>query len=108
MKRTKNMVIKATDESRDLFLYATNEGTLYPWTCEVVRCLAKKWAKGTYDADKAIDAYFPIATEAAKRYCKEFGSRGANPFDMFDVTARFTAAAEMEAYYREDVEADDL
>lgn len=107
MKRTKSHVINETIESRELYLYAVNESTIYPWTISVVRNLAKKWSKGTYDADKAIDAYFPIATEAAKRYCKEFARLEDAP-KMFDVTARFTAAAEMEAYYRENVEKNDL
>lgn len=29
MKRTKNMIYKASDEARELFLYATNESALY-------------------------------------------------------------------------------
>lgn len=29
MKRTKNMIYKASDEARELFLYATNSGVLY-------------------------------------------------------------------------------
>lgn len=106
MKRTKTMRIDATQESHELYLYATNTGSLYPWTCAVVRNLARKWSKGIYDADKAIDAYFPIATEAAKRYNKEFASLDGRP--VFDVTARFTAAAMMEAYYRENVEQNDI
>ena len=107
MKRTKNHIVKETIESRELYLYAINESTIYPWVISTVRNLARKWSKGTYDADKAIDAYFPIATEAAKRYCKEFARLEDAP-KMFDVTARFTAAAEMERYYRENVEKNDL
>lgn len=29
MKRTKSMIYKASDEARELFLYATNSGVLY-------------------------------------------------------------------------------
>ena len=110
MKHTKSMVIHETDESRELYLYAVNEGALYPMVIPVVRNLARKYAKGTYDSEKAIDAYYPIANQAAKRYCKEFCTRADidNISRVFDVTSRYTAAACMEQYYRENVEKNDL
>lgn len=55
MKRTKSMIYRKTQESRELFIYATNTGEIYPQTCAIIRKLAKKYAKGVYDADKAID-----------------------------------------------------
>lgn len=108
MKRTKAMVYRPSIESRELALYTTNDGNLYErWIIPVVRNLARKYRKGTYDADKAIDAFYPIACEAAKLYCREFANLEDFP-KIFDVTARFTTAAEMVKYYTENIEKGDL
>ena len=96
MKRTKSMIYNETVESRELFLYATNSGDLYrQMITPVINNLRKKAEKGTYDSEKAVDAYYRIACEASKRYNKDFGY-------SFSVQDRFTAAVDMEEYYRED------
>ena len=93
MKRTKSMIYKETPESRELYFYAINEGPLYRrMTTLLITSLKKKAAKGTYDKEKAVDGFYSIACEAAKRYGAEYGG-------SFSVQARFTAAADMEAYY---------
>ena len=96
MKRTKSMIYKETVESRELFLYATNDGELYRrMITPIIENLRKKAAKGWYDENKAVDAYYRIACEASKRYNKDFGY-------SFSVQDRFTAAVDMEECYRED------
>ena len=98
MKRTKTMIYKPTEEARELFLYATNDGDLYRhMTTPVITNLKKKLAKGIYDTDKAVDAYYHIATEASKKYEKDFDY-------AFGVADRFTVAVDMEAHYREEIE----
>lgn len=98
MKRTKTMVYKPTVESRELMLYAINNGDLYKrQILPVINSLKKKAAKGTYDSDKAVDAWYYVACSASQMYDKDFGY-------SFTVTDRFTAAVDMEQYYREDVE----
>lgn len=98
MKRTKTMVYKPTDESRELMLYAANNGTLYEKEIlPVINSLRKKAAKGTYNSDKAVDAWYYVACSASQMYDKDFGYR-------FSVTDRFTAAVELEKYFQEDVE----
>ena len=105
MKRTKNMVIRETIESRELELYAENDGKLYfSMIVPAVKNLAKKYKKGTFDADKAIDAFYYVADEAARRYCKEFG----NGKQMFSVTDRFTCAAGLLDYYLENIQENNL
>lgn len=90
------MIHKETVESRELFLYATNDGDLYRrMTAPTIENLRKKAVKSQYDKEKAVDAYYYIATEASKRYNKDFGY-------SFGVQDRFTAAVEMEEYYRDD------
>lgn len=96
MKRTKSMFYKETDESRELFLYATNCGNLYrQQITPVIDSLRKKAMKGNYDADKAVDAFYYVATSASNMYNREFGY-------SFSVTDRFTVAVDMEKYYHDD------
>jgi hypothetical protein len=62
MKRTKSMVYTPSTEARELTLYAINDGRLYDyWMVPIVRNLARKYSKGTFDADRAIDAFYPVA-----------------------------------------------
>ena len=58
MKRTKSMIYKETVESRELFLYATNDGELYRrMITPIIENLRKKAAKGWYDENKAVQEY---------------------------------------------------
>lgn len=99
MKRTSSMIYKATEESRELMLYATNDGNLYRQRITpVIDNLRKKYKKGVYDANKAVDLWYYVATAASENYNREFGYK-------FSVQDRFTVAVEMEEYYREEVEA---
>lgn len=94
MKRTKSMIYKETPESRELYFYAINEGPLYRrMTTPLIVNLKKKAEKGIYDKEKAVDAFYSIACEAAKRYGVEYGG-------SFSVQNRFSAAVDMEAYYK--------
>lgn len=108
MKRTKSMIYKPSDEARELTLYAVNTERLYSrMIVPIVRNLAKKFSKGIFDAEKAVDAFYPVANEAAKMYCKEFARLEDAPH-VFSVTDRFTAAADMVNEYMEDIESNAL
>lgn len=97
MKRTKNMIYKETTESRKLFLYATNDGDLYrSMISPIIANLKRKAAKGIYDAEKAVDAFYPVATEASRHYNRDFGY-------SFSVTDRFTVAMDMADYYKDEI-----
>ena len=97
MKRTKSMIYKETTESRELFLYATNDGNLYlQMATPIINNLRKKAQKGVYDREKAVDAWYNVATEASNKYNKDFGY-------SFSVTDRFTAAVDMVEYYEEEI-----
>lgn len=97
MKRTSSMVYKETEESRELYLVAVNDGDIYEsLTASILENLRKKVKKGTYDADKAVDSYYRIATEASNWYKKMFGYG-------FSVQDRFTVAVDLETYYREHI-----
>ena len=97
MKRTKSMVYRPTQEANELVLYAENTGDLYRNSIQpAIESLAKKYRKGVYDKNRAVDLYYYIATEAAKMYSREFGYN-------FSVTDRYTAAVELEESYFENV-----
>lgn len=77
MKRTSSMTYHETDESRELELYTTNNGGLFrQMITPIINNLHKKYQRGIYDADKAVDLWYNVATEGAKLYNKEFGSDG--------------------------------
>lgn len=98
MKRTKNMIYKASDEARELFLYATNSGVLYNRQIKPsIENLRKKARKGTFDKDKAADLFYYVATSASAMYDKDFGF-------SFSVQQRFTAAVDMVDFYIDEIE----
>lgn len=88
MKRTKSMIYRPSEESRELYLVTDNESKLYPIKCAIENNLTKKLKKGVYDAEKATMAFFHLTTEASKQYMKDFGY-------AFNVTERWTAAQDM-------------
>lgn len=97
MKHTKNMTYENTTESRELFLYTTNNAELYKkMIASIIDSMKKKAEKGVYDKDKAVDAFYRVATEGSNRYYKDYGYR-------FSVGDRWTAAVDMEKYYREEI-----
>lgn len=96
MKRTKNMIYQPSIESRELELYAENHAHLYMLRIDpLLHSLAKKYHSGIYEPDRAADAYFRIACDAAGYYSRDFGPC------LFTVGERFTAAVEMEKYFRD-------
>lgn len=98
MKRTKNMIYKASDEARELFLYATNSGVLYDRQIKPsIENLGKKARKGTFNKDKAADLFYYVATSASAMYDKDFGF-------SFSVQQRFTAAVDMVDFYIDEIE----
>lgn len=88
------MIYKETSKSIDLFLYATSDDDLYRrMITPIIENLRKKAIKGAYDKEKAVDAYYYIATEASKNYNKDFGH-------SFSASDRFSAAVDMEEYQK--------
>lgn len=96
MKRTSSMNYVASAEATELRLYAENTYSIYRQIECVVANLKKKAAKGLYDSDKAIEAWYYVADAASKAYNKDFGYK-------FTVTERWSAAVELEETYREEV-----
>lgn len=95
MKHTKSMIIKPSDEARELSIFCSNNGELYEGTIRPIITNLKKYVKrGNYDQARAIDAFYPAACEGAKLYAKTY-ARLADYSIIFNVTARYTAAADL-------------
>ena len=89
MKHTKNMHFVDTPEARELYLVAINSSVLYFRMLQAIeKNLEKKMQKGTFDAEKAIDAFYYVSEEAARKYLKDFGYK-------FTVTEKWSAAVMM-------------
>lgn len=88
MKRTASMVYRETIESRELHLYGVNNEKVYSQFKAVAKNLRKKIDKGTYDSDKAVDAFYHVANTASAEYNREFGYG-------FSVQDRFTCACDL-------------
>lgn len=84
-----------TTAAHELALYAVNVGSLYTQRAQpIMRNLARKMKRGTYDATLAIKAWRYLADDAAKLYSREHGG-------TFSPATRDLAAVEIAAHYAE-------
>lgn len=99
MKRTASMQYTPSENAEALYICTVNDGDLYRSSIRpIIDNLYKKHQRGTFDPDKAADAFYPIATEEANRLRKQFG-------EVYSVTERFTCAVDMVTRYTEDWDA---
>lgn len=87
----------------ELVLFAENTGSIYEQSIvPVIKNLAAKLRKGTFDKARAVDAFVYVADAAAKQYNAELGSgRGYGPFT---VATRRAAAAQLLDSHMEAIE----
>ena len=97
-----------SEEARALALCVENEAVLYPRIKSIVKMLARKYAKGTYDHAKAPLAYLCVVVEMAKLYHKRYGTPGTKYYDMFNPQIRYSAACMVADSFFENVEQNDL
>ena len=96
MKKTKNMYINNTTESRELSLFIENNADLYTnYIVPICKNLNRYFKRGNYSREKAINAFYPVATAGARLYSKTFADLRDFQY-IFNVTARYTTAAELE------------
>lgn len=89
---------------RELLLYIENDGQLYrQHTTPIIKNLARKKLKGTYDTDLAAKLYKYLADDGAKKYARDFAN--ANEWNrIFSVAVRKKAAEELRDYYDDEVD----
>lgn len=89
----------------ELAMYANNDSAIYFQNIvPVIENLSKKVKRGTYDSAKALKAWEHVATAAAVKYNKEFGTPGAKYYSMFNAATRRAAAAELAENFSDEVE----
>ena len=88
----------------ELFLYATNEGALYTRsTIPAINNMARKKAKGQFDQEKAVKAFYHVADKAARMYGREFSTGERDGLQMFSTADRWAVAAQLLDYYTEEI-----
>jgi len=93
-----------TIAAEELFLYITNEGNLYRQMTEpMLKNLALKKHKGTYNHTMALKSWANLADAGAKLYDREFGS-GTGSLRMFDKSTRMLTADKLQDYYEDMLE----
>ena len=94
---------KRTAESSELAIYIINTGRIYNgMTTGIIKKLAKKYEKGTFETEKALKAFYNLATEGAKMYAREFSNANDWKF-IFSVSDRKLTACELLEYYFENI-----
>ncbi len=98
------------DDVRELVLFIDNDGDLYrQMTTPIMKNLAKKMLKGTYNHELAVKGWGHLANAGAKKYTQEFGTPGPNgSYGNFDVATRKAAAAELAEAFESAVKAGDF
>ena len=100
MKRTSNMYYKESDESHELLLCAVNDEPMYDWMKTVIiPNLRRKVKNGTFDRERAIDAFYPVACESAKRYARYYATSDYR----FSTQVKFSVACDMLENFMEEI-----
>lgn len=96
MKRTSNMYYLGSVESRELLLFIDNSEKYQYRIADIIKNLHRKYVKGIFDEDKAVDIFYPLCVKASKDYDRLFGYG-------FTVTERFSAATDLVDYFEEEI-----
>jgi hypothetical protein len=99
-----------SDEARELELYIVNDSGLYRQSVQpVIKNLAKKMKKGTYDAAKALKLWGYTAGFGAQKYTKEFTGSGSGSewahgsYGAFSPADRKEVAKGLAEYYADEL-----
>lgn len=88
---------------RELELYVENTSEIYHYhTMPAIENLKKKYAKGTYNREKACKLWGYVADAAAKMYAKEFCDKATPWYAVFPVAERRECAKHLERVYFEE------
>lgn len=83
--------------ARELCTFVENDGQIYhSQTLSILKNLATKKARGTYDRDRAVKLFMYLAETGARKYARESGGPGAEAgwHEMFPAAVRKLAAAQ--------------
>ena len=89
---------------KELELWVDNDPESYKLKKAVHGVLDRKHARGVYDSEKAVKAFYNVAEYAAKSYAKTFNDSATAWFVTFTTTTRREVAKILLAEYGEEVE----
>ncbi len=91
--------------ARELEMFIVNDGDLYRQNIQpVIKNLAKKMAKGTYNHDLAVKLWNYTAGFGAQKYTREHGGSGNGSYGLFSPATRKRVAGALANYYLEEVQ----
>jgi len=92
-------------DARELALFAVNDGALYRSRVQpILANLARKAAKGIYDADKALTLWRYAADDAAQRYTLAHGTPGPHgSYGCFSPATRRAVASMLAENYADEL-----
>lgn len=90
--------------ARELFLYASNNETLYNlYVVPIIKSFRRKVKNGTFNANLAPKSFDTCVKDAAMHYCAEFGSPNQKYFEMFNSATRRETARMMYEYFEDEI-----
>lgn len=90
--------------ARELFLYASNNQSLYNMYVQpILKSFRRKLNKGSFNKDLAPKAFDTCVKAAAMQYCKEFGSPNQVYYEMFNAATRRETAKMMCEYFEDEI-----
>lgn len=90
--------------ANELFLYATNEYSLYTMYVQpILKNFRRKVKKGTFNADLAPKAFDSCVKDAAMRYCKEFCTPGQPYYYIFNAATRREVSRMMYGFFAHEI-----
>lgn len=90
--------------ANELFLYATNEHSLYNMYIQpIMKNFRRKVNNGTFKEELAPKAFDTCVKDAAMRYCKEFGTPGQPYYAIFNAVTRREVARRMYEYFADEI-----
>lgn len=90
--------------ANELFLYATNEHSLYNiYIQPILKNFRRKVKNGTFNEELAPKAFDSCVKAAAMRYCKEFGTPGQPYYYIFNAATRREVASRVYEYFADEI-----
>ena len=90
--------------ARELFLFTSNNELLYNMYVQpILKNFRRKIKEGTFNASLAPKAFDSCVRDAARLYCREFGSPNQAYFEMFNAATRRETARMMYENFEDEI-----
>ena len=90
--------------ARELFLFASNNELLYNMYVQpILKNFRRKIKKGTFNADLAPKAFDSCVRDAARFYCRKFGSPNQKYYEMLNAATRRETARMMYEHFEDEI-----